>query len=397
MKVVIAPDKFRGSLTASEAAAAMAAGVRRAHPDADIAVVPVADGGDGTVQVALTAGYTPVSATVSGPTGEPVDAVFARRGDTAIIEMAEASGLRRLSSSPTPRDALTASSFGTGQLISAALTVGARRIVIGVGGSASTDGGTGIARALGVRFLNSAGQPIAWGGAGLGEIATINTSALDPRVLTAELIIATDVDNPLAGENGAAHIYAPQKGADHHAVEVLDAGLRHLAAIIESATGSAISEVAGAGAAGGVAATALPLLGASIAAGSELILGLLGLDQAVADAALVITGEGTLDGQSLRGKAPHGVARISAIHHVPCIAIAGRVQAADADLAAAGISHAYSLSDIEPDPARCMNQAAVLVTQLAEQASNVGAVNGTARGAAAQSLGADAAAADGCQ
>ena len=367
-KVVIAPDKFRGSLTAAQAASAMAIGVRRAYPDADIQVVPVADGGDGTIQAALTAGYNPVSVTVAGPTGQPVPAMFAHRGDTAIIEMAEASGLRRLPGSPNPRTALTASSFGTGQLIGAALTAGARRIVIGIGGSASTDGGTGLARALGIRFLDDDGQPIASGGGGLREIATIDTGALDPRVAEADLIIATDVDNPLAGENGAAHVYAPQKGADRDAVQLLDAGLRHLAAIIETTAGTTISGVAGTGAAGGVAATALPLLGARIASGSELILSLLGLEQAVPGAALVITGEGSLDGQSLRGKAPHGVARISAIHHVPVVAIAGRVEVADAELTAAGISRAYSLSVIEPDPARCMSDAAVLVTRLAERA-----------------------------
>ena len=368
MKVVIAPDKFRGSLTAGQAAEAIAAGVRQSCPDADLHVVPVADGGDGTVDAALRAGYSPVTVTVTGPTGAPVSAVFAHRGDTAIVEMAEASGLRRLPGPPTPRSALTANSYGTGQLISAALSGGVRRIVIGIGGSASTDGGTGLTRALGVRFLTDAGRPIAWGGGGLGELATIDTSAVDPRVAAAELIIATDVDNPLAGKNGAAHVFAPQKGADPHAVAVLDAGLRHLAAVIERTTGTAIGGLAGTGAAGGIAATAVPLLDATIASGSDLLLSLLGLPQAVAGATLVITGEGSLDRQSLHGKAPHGVARISASHGVACIAIAGRVAVTDADLAAAGISRAYSLSDNEPDPARCMSHAAALVTHVARHA-----------------------------
>lgn len=214
MKVVAAPDKFRGSLTATQAAAAIRSGVLRARPRAHVQLLPVADGGDGTVDAAVTAGYTPIPVTVTGPTGQPVPAVFALQGTVAVIEMAQASGLGKLPGAPTATTAAAATSFGTGELIAAALDTGATRIVLGVGGSACTDGGTGMASALGVRLLNNAGRPIASGGSALLDLSFIDASGIDPRLAAAELIVATDVDNPLLGDHGAARVYAPQKGAD---------------------------------------------------------------------------------------------------------------------------------------------------------------------------------------
>jgi glycerate kinase len=372
VKVVVAPDKFRGSLTAPQAARAIRAGLVRVQPEADVHLVPVADGGDGTVEAAVSAGFTPARVTVTGPTGEPVSAVFALRDHTAVIEMAEASGLAKLPGRPTPHTALTATSFGTGQLITAALDAGATRIVLGVGGSASTDAGAGLATALGVRLLTTSGKAIEPGGRGLLELDSIDAHGLDPRLCTTELILATDVDNPLIGEYGAAHVYAPQKGADPVTVRLLDQALGNLAAVIttttgQNITGQNISSMAGAGAAGGIAATAVPLLGATLRSGSDILLQMLGLPDVIAGAALVITGEGSLDAQSLRGKAPHGVAQLGAAHSVPVVAIAGRITVSQRALTAAGIRQAYSIAAIETDPARQMSHAAELVAQLSEQ------------------------------
>ncbi|MDQ6938131.1 MAG: glycerate kinase [Actinomycetota bacterium] len=367
MKVVVAPDKFRGSLSAAQAAHAIAAGLRRMVAGLDLALVPVADGGDGTIEAAVSAGYTAVPVIVRGPTGEPVQARFARRDATAIVELAEASGLRRLTAGPDPTSAAAASSYGAGELITAALDAGARRVVLGVGGSASTDGGTGLASALGVRFLDAAGNPLPAGGGALLDLSSIEVSGLDPRLGEVEFIVATDVDNPLVGAHGAARVYGPQKGADPPTVERLDQALRHLASVIYRTTGRDIAAGPGTGAAGGVAATALPLLGAVLRSGSDLMLRLLGLPEAVDGAALVITGEGSLDEQSLRGKAPHGVAQLAAAAGVSVVAIAGRVTVTEAELARAGIARAYSLTAIEPDPARSMSNAAHLVAQVAEQ------------------------------
>lgn len=367
MKVVVAPDKFRGSLSAPQAAQAIEDGLRRVQPDADVRRVPVADGGDGTVDAAVVAGFRAVEVTVVGPIGEPVTAVFALKGTTAVIEMAEASGLRRLPSGPSARTALSAGSYGTGQLITAALDAGADRVVLGVGGSASTDGGVGLASALGARFLDRAGQALAPGGGSLLDLASIDVSGLDPRLAGIDLILATDVDNPLVGEHGAAHVYAPQKGADPAAVSRLDDALRNLAAVVTDMTGRDVGSMPGAGAAGGIGATAVALLGATLSSGSEILLEMLGLTDLVSGAALVITGEGSLDAQSLRGKAPHGVAQVGVAHGVPVVAVAGRVEVEPGELAGAGIDRAYSLAEVEDDPARRMTHAAELLTRLAEQ------------------------------
>lgn len=366
MKVVAAPDKFRGSLTATQAAAAIRSGVLRARPRAHVQLLPVADGGDGTVDAAVTAGYTPIPVTVTGPAGQPVPAVFALQRTVAVIEMAQASGLGKLPGAPTATTA-AATSFGTGELIAAALDTGATRIVLGVGGSACTDGGTGMASALGVRLLNNAGRPIASGGSALLDLSFIDASGIDPRLAAAELIVATDVDNPLLGDHGAARVYAPQKGADPATVNRLEEAMRNLAAIIVGCTGQAMSAVPGSGAAGGIAATALPLLGAVIQSGSDILLQMLGLPDAVRDAALVVTGEGSLDHQSLRGKAPHGVAHIAAAHRVLVVAIAGRLDVTPAALTQAGIHQAYGLAELEPDLPRRMSNAAELVSRTAER------------------------------
>jgi glycerate kinase len=405
MKIVIAPDKFKGSLTAAEAADAIAAGLRAEWPEAELVTVPVADGGDGTVDAAVAAGLERVPVTVDGPTGEPVQASYARRGELAVIELADACGLRRLPGGrPAP---LTASSFGCGQVLAAALAAGARQIILGVGGSASTDGGAGLLQALGARVLDARGEPLARGGGALREVAALDptglnpalreVAALDPTGLNPALrevaaldlsglhpglrpstvILATDVVNPLTGPDGAAEVYGPQKGASPEQITELASGLRRWAAVVAAATGTDRSQAPGAGAAGGVGFAALAVLGAQARPGIGLVLDLVDFDAALDGAALVITGEGSLDTQTLAGKAPAGVARAAARRGIPVVAVAGRSTLTEDQLATIGICRVYTLSDLEPDPARSSAQASTLLRRVGQAlAREVQAVTG---------------------
>jgi glycerate kinase len=362
MRVVVAPDKFKGSATAQEVAAALAAGLRAVRPDLDIAEVPVADGGDGTVAAALAAGFVPVGTTAEGPTGEPVRTTFGLRDSTAVIELADVAGLRRLpESGPAP---LRASTYGVGQVIAAALDAGARTIVLGIGGSATTDGGAGMAQALGVGLSDGHGHDLARGGAALGRLAAIDRRGLDPRIVATRLLVASDVNNPLLGSSGAAAVFGPQKGASPDDVAVLDRALARWAALTRSVTGLDLSSAPGAGAAGGTGFAALAYLGAQLVPGAELMLDLIDFDGALAGAVLVITGEGSLDRQTLGGKAPVGVARAASRRGVPVAAVAGRVELSPSDLASAGFAAVYSLADIEPDPAASMARAVDLLAAI---------------------------------
>ncbi len=356
MKVLVAPDKFKGSLTAAEVASAVASGLADVHPGLAVQELPVADGGDGTVDAAVAAGYERVRVPARGPTGEPVTASYAVRGDTAVVELAEASGLHRLPGAPAP---LTATSAGTGDVIAAAVRAGCRRIVLGVGGSACTDGGAGMLAVLGARLLDEAGRELPFGGAALARLASLDVSGMSE----VDIELASDVDNPLYGPRGAAAVYGPQKGASPDDVERLDAALRHWASI----AGPEFAERPGAGAAGGVGFAAMAVLGARMRPGIELLLDLLGFDAALTGASLVVTGEGSLDEQTLSGKAPAGVARLAAAKGIPCVAVSGRCRLSSADLTAAGISAAYALTDLEPDPGRCMAEAAPLLRRLARR------------------------------
>ncbi|MEV5409137.1 glycerate kinase [Thermopolyspora sp. NPDC052614] len=469
--IVIASDKFKGSLTAAEVAARLTAGL---GDRACVVSLPVADGGDGTVDAVVACGFTRVEAEVTGPTGELVTAAYAWRpddgpagsGPTAVIELAEASGLRRLSAG---KAALTATSHGTGQLIAHALRRGARRIVLGLGGSACTDGGAGMLQALGARLLDDQGRDLPPGGAALRRLARIDLSGFlsaalvgpgssgpgvsglgssgpassgtargrDPEGTAAtpladvgltdvEFVVAGDVDNPLLGPHGAAAVYGPQKGASHADVAILEAGLTRFARISAEVLGepSADHEVPdvpaddrisaareapgpadggerataareaprpadggergtaapgrtprpapppyadrpGAGAAGGVGFAAMAFLGATIRPGITYLLDLLRFDDHLERARLVITGEGSLDAQSLRGKAPVGVAEAAGRRGIPVIAVCGRRALTDEQLHAAGIRSAYALTDLEPDPAACMAHAGPLLERLA--------------------------------
>jgi glycerate kinase len=360
VKVIVAPDKFKGSLTAAEVASAVARGLADVHPSLAVRCFPVADGGDGTVDAAVAAGFRRVRVPARGPTGLPLTASYAVRGDTAVVELAEASGLHRLPGPPSP---LGATSAGTGDVLAAALHAGCRRIVLGVGGSACTDGGAGMLAGLGARLLDEAGHELPPGGAALTRLAVLDLAGLDPRLSGADIELASDVDNPLCGPHGAAAVYGPQKGATAADVEVLDAALRHWASL----AGPEFAERPGAGAAGGAGFAALAVLGARRRPGIALLLELLGFDAAVSGAALVVTGEGSLDHQTLSGKAPAGVARAAAARGVPCVAVSGRCRLSEAELAEAGIAAAYALTDLEPDPARCMTDAASLLRRAAHR------------------------------
>ncbi|HEU4998928.1 MAG TPA: glycerate kinase [Lapillicoccus sp.] len=365
--VLIASDKFKGSLTAAQVAAAVSAGIGRVS-DATVVTVPVADGGDGTVDAAVSAGFERVPVTASGPTGEPVDTAYARRGETAVVEMADVAGLWRLPGGR--KEPMTATSRGLGEVMAAALDAGCTEVVLGIGGSASTDGGAGMVAALGARLLDAAGDDLADGGAALADLARLNLGALRSRMESITVTVASDVDNPLLGERGAAAVYGPQKGASPDQVAELDAALAHWADVVEEVTGRVDRHHPGAGAAGGVGFGAVALLGASVRSGIDLLLDLVGFDAALDGLTpddLVVTGEGSLDEQTLHGKAPAGVAAAAMARGVPVVAVCGRTTLDRERLRAAGIHAAYALTDIESDPQRCFDEAASLLEQLGER------------------------------
>ena len=365
-RVVVAPDKFKGSLSATDVTARVAAGLAAAGFDGEIVRVPVADGGDGTVDAAVSAGYRRVDLEVTGPVGNTVAASFALADGTAVIEAAQACGLTLL---PLGEFApLTATSRGVGELILAASRMGAKQIVLGVGGVATTDGGAGLLQALGTRLLDDEGRELPDGGAALNRLAELDLSGL--RDLSeVEFWLASDVDNPLLGPHGAASVYGPQKGASGDDVRLLQAGLARWADMAETAVAARVADQPGAGAAGGLGFAALLFLGARMRPGIELLLELSSFSERLDGARLVITGEGSLDTQTLHGKAPVGVARAAAAHRppVPVVAVAGRCTLSPDELRAAGISAAYAITDIESDVARCMANAGPLVQRLAER------------------------------
>lgn len=369
MRLLVAPDKFKGSLTAAEVAARFASGARRADPAIEVIALPVADGGEGTLDAALAAGFEARTARVAGPTAVMIDAVFAVRGDEAVVEMARASGLDLIPDGQA--DALTATSLGTGQLVRAALDAGSRRIILGIGGSASTDGGAGFLTGLGARFLDESGAELALGGGALVSLSRVDLSGLDPRLAETEIILASDVDNPLLGRRGAAVVFAPQKGASAEEVAHLDAALGRLVTVLAqseerltlSAATAATAE--GAGAAGGVGFAALAL-GATRRAGVDVVLEFTGFADRLRGIDAVITGEGSLDEQSLMGKTPIGVARAAASAGVPVYAVCGRTTLSVEQVTGAGFVEVRALSDWEPDPARSIAHAGELLERLAE-------------------------------
>ncbi|MFF9102399.1 glycerate kinase [Streptomyces rubrogriseus] len=367
-RVLVAADKFKGSLTAVQVAERVTAGLRRVVPDVLVEALPVADGGDGTVAAAVAAGFERREVRVAGPLGAEVTAAYALREDTAVVEMAEASGLQRLPEGVLAP--LTSSTYGSGELLRAALDAGARTIVFGVGGSATTDGGAGMLAALGARFLDADGEPVAPGGGGLAGLVSADLSGLDPRLSDVELVLASDVDNPLTGPKGAPAVYGPQKGASPDDVTALDAALAHFAKVLEQTegVGARAAEYAaspGAGAAGGIGFGAM-LLGARFRPGIEVMLDVLGFAPALERADLVITGEGSLDEQTLHGKAPAGVAAAARAAGKEVVAVCGRLALPAETLGRAGIRRAYPLTDVEPDVAKCIAEAGPILERVAE-------------------------------
>lgn len=361
-RVVLASDKFKGSLTATEVAQALAAGLQDVLPRVETVMLPVADGGDGTVAAAVSAGYDKIIVDTVGPTDEPVRAPYALHGDRAVVELAAVVGLSML---PGGRlEPLGSSTYGLGLVIADAIRQGAGNIVLGLGGSASTDGGAGMVQALGARLLDASGHDLPPGGAVLADLAQLDLAALRARLGSVKITIGSDVDNPLLGPNGAASVFGPQKGARPKEVEALERGLRHWSQLVSEATGRNDTERPGAGAAGGTGYAALALLNADMRHGIELILDLINFDGRVVGADLVVTGEGSLDEQSLAGKAPIGVARAAARAGVPVVAVAGRLQLSPQRLHEAGISAAYALSELEPDAARSIANASSLLRRI---------------------------------
>jgi glycerate kinase len=369
MRVVIAPDKFKGSLAAPEAAEAMARGVASVDPKAAIDRVPVADGGEGTVAALVAAtGGTLQRATVTGPLGGPVEATFGLLGDrrTTVIEMASASGLVLVP--PEARDPWRATTRGTGELLLAAVATGARRVIVGIGGSATNDGGAGLAQALGYRLLDDEGRDLGSGGGPLGRLARIDASGRRADLRGIEIAVACDVTNPLCGAQGASAIYGPQKGATPAMVEDLDRNLAHFAAIVARDLGVSIRDVPGAGAAGGLGGGLIAFARGRLRPGIELVIEAVGLEQRLRGADLCLTGEGAIDGQSAFGKATVGVARLARSLGIPSLAIVGSIGPGSREVLEEGVDAYFSIC---PGPIRleeAMARAGELVEDAAAQA-----------------------------
>ena len=341
MKIVVAPDSFKGSLTAMEVSDAIEQGIREIFPEAEIVKIPMADGGDGTVQCLVNAtGGKILREKVTGPLGNEVLASYGILGDqkTAIIEMAEASGLTLVPENK--RNPLITTTYGTGQLIKSALGQGCRKMIIGIGGSATNDGGAGMVQALGAKLLDKDGEEIGFGGGELKKVFRIDTKCLDNRLSETKVLIASDVSNPLCGSQGASRIYGPQKGATPEVIEELDESLAYFAGIIKRDLNKDVKDIPGAGAAGGLGAGLIAFLDAELRPGIEIIIEIVKLEQAIQDADLVITGEGKIDSQTIYGKAPIGVAKIAKKYNVPVIAVAAII-GDDAD-----IVHQYGIDTL---------------------------------------------------
>lgn len=362
VRIVVAPDSFKGSLSAVAVAKAMERGILAVWPAAVVKKVPIADGGEGTVEaLVLATGGTVIPQNITGPLGEPAKSYWGLLGDgeTAVIEMAAASGLTMVPKER--RDPRVTTTYGTGELVKAALDRGIRKLIIGIGGSATNDGGMGLARALGARFLDGDGKELAEGGAALAGLASIDLTGLDPRLAETQIMVACDVDNPLCGPRGASAVYGPQKGATPEIIAELDAALANYAAVAKAATGKDVAACAGAGAAGGLGVGLMFFTAAELRPGVEIVLEATGFAALVKDATLVITGEGNTDFQTAHGKAPVGVAKVAKQFGVPTVCLSGGLGKGSNDVLAQGID---GLMSIVPGPLtleECMGSAAELI------------------------------------
>ena len=375
MKIVVAPDSFKGSVTALEAANAIEQGLRRVFPDAVIEKIPMADGGEGTVQslVDATGGHIK-TARVLAPLGNEVDAQFGilSDGKTAVIEMASASGLTLVP--PDKRNPMCTTTYGTGQLIRTALEAGCRRLIIGIGGSATNDGGAGMAEALGAKFLNADGEPIERGGGGLGNLTSIDITELHPAIAETETIVACDVNNPLTGPKGASHVYGPQKGATPERVKTLDSHLTHFDKVLTRTFGQSFNNIPGAGAAGGLGAGLMAFLNAELRLGVDIMIDTVKLKERMKGASLVFTGEGQLDFQTAFGKTPVGVAKVAKAHNIPVIAIAGGIGEGADTVYSAGIDAMLGIVQAPMSLEDAVENALQLIADTAEQAARLVAI-----------------------
>lgn len=366
MKIVIASDSYKGSNTSMRVAETIERGMRKVVSDLDIVKIPVADGGEGLVQALVPEQDKWTHLSVTGPMRTQLTAEYALMDDnTAVIEMATASGLPLVKGEKDPGKATT---FGTGELMMDALKKGRRKLLIGIGGSATNDGGTGMAQALGARFLNASGDEITPCGENLDQIASVDLTGMTAELADTEIMVACDVDNPLCGEHGASAIYGPQKGATPEMVKMLDANLAHLAAIMEKASGQNLSEEPGAGAAGGLGFGLMAFCGAKLESGIDLVLDSLGFDDAIEGASMVITGEGKIDGQSVRGKVPVGIAARAKKKNLPVLAICGDIGEGVSALYDYGIDSVMSTVNAAMPLSDAMGRSSELLEEAAERA-----------------------------
>ncbi|MED3931830.1 glycerate kinase [Priestia megaterium] len=372
MKIVIAPDSFKESLTALRVCEAVEKGIRIHFPNAEISKVPMADGGEGTVQSLVDAtGGQIIQAKVTGPLGKEVEAFYGILGDgkTAVIEMAAASGLHHVSMDK--RNPLITTTRGTGELILKALDHKVKHIIIGIGGSATNDGGAGMAKALGAKLLDANGAEMKEGGGSLDQLASIDLTNLDSRLAEVKVEVACDVDNPLTGETGASAVFGPQKGATPDMVKQLDCNLAHYAAVIEKEMDIHIQDVPGAGAAGGLGGGLLAFLSAELKPGVDIVIEATQLENYIKNADLVITGEGRIDGQTIYGKTPIGVAKIAKKHSVPVIAIAGSIGAGSEAVYEHGISALFSVVPGAVDLSEALEKADENIERTAKNVASV--------------------------
>ena len=375
MKIIVAPDSFKGSLTSIQAANAIEKGIKKAAQNykepVEVIKVPMADGGEGTVEAIVSAnGGRIITTQVLDPLGREVDSFFGVLPDnTAVIEMAAASGINLLSEDE--RNPMKTTTYGTGQLIKKALDYGCKRIIIGIGGSATNDGGVGMAQALGIRFLDKEGNQIGFGGGELYKIEKIDTSLLDPRIFDTSITIASDVKNPLCGPNGASAVYGPQKGATPEMVEILDRNLKHFAAVIQKQFNIDILNVPGSGAAGGLGASLMGFLGAKFCMGIKLVMELVQLEEKIKNADMVITGEGSTDYQTLFGKVPLGIAKIAKKHNKPVVCISGSLGEGYEELYNEGIEAFFSIVNRPMNLEEAMGRSEELLEKITANVLNV--------------------------
>ena len=369
MKIVIAPDSYKGSIYASDAARAMEDGVRRVLPDAETVLVPVADGGDGTLETLVeTSGGRIITSEVTGPLGEPVSAQWGAMGDgvTAVAEMARTSGLALVRLED--RDPLNATTYGLGEVILEALEAGFRRFILGIGGSATNDAGAGMAQALGVRLLDAGGADLPPGGAALARLARIDASGLDPRAADADFDVACDVNNPLTGPEGASAVYGPQKGATPDMIEQLDAALANFAGVVKRDLGADVDGVPGSGAAGGLGGGIMAFLGGRLRPGVDIVLDKVDLASRLDGADLIITGEGCMDFQTVYNKAPIGVARLAGERNIPVIGVSGSLGGGFTDVHEHGIAAAVAITHAPMTLDEATDRVAELIASATEQA-----------------------------